>query len=219
MQKKLLIFLSLMLLWKMDVVVAESKKETPIVGRKAAERYLRNSKPADAASAATYERGAERSTDDVLFLSLGSMLNSVAYQWSGVTKTDDPGRLSYGVTYFFGEWSKFDVAFRADFNEYRLLDHQRALKLSLLPLFLFPQVHKRFPLYFGLGVGPGVYFQQVNRESPLAFDYQLLVGARFSEVFDRFGFFLELAMKNHLNIGSEGQFNGTALTAGTVFHF
>ena len=37
----------------------------------------------------------------------------------------------------FGEWTKFDIAFRADFNEYRLLDDQRALKLSLLPMILF----------------------------------------------------------------------------------
>lgn len=197
-------------------------KDQPVVGRKAAARYFSSDKqevkevsdPVDVEPSSS--SGAMG--DDMLFLSLGAFINSQSYEWGGSKKEEDVGRLSYGVTYIFGEWSKFDVSFRMDFNEYRLLN-ERAVKLSLLPVLTFPQAHRGFPLYFGIGGGLGIFFQQLNRESNVSLDYQLLAGARFNDIFENMGFFVELAMKNHLHLTSVGQFNGTALTAGAVFSF
>ncbi len=194
-------------------------KEAPLVGRKAAAKYLAAA-PADGTEPTKEpisEVRSAKSSDDLLMLSLGSFVNSRSYNWGG-SDFEDVGRLSYGVTYIFAEWSKFDLSFRMDFNDYRI-NNERANKLSLMPILTFPQANRNFPLYFGVGAGLGVYFQQVNRESNISFDYQLLTGARFANVFETLGFFIELAIKNHLNLTSIGQFNGTALTAGAVFAF
>jgi hypothetical protein len=50
-------------------------------------------------------------------------------------------------------------------------------------------------------------------------DYQLIAGARFFDVFENAGFFIESGLKNHLQLWDQGQFNGTFLSAGAVFTF
>ena len=111
-----------------------------------------------------------------------------------------------------------DLNLRFDFNEYQL-DSDRATKLSLLPLLTFPPASSHFPLYFGLGAGLGIFFQQIPDESNISFDYQLVAGARFADLIENFGVFVEFGLKNHLQVLSDGQFNGTALTTGAVFTF
>lgn len=210
-------------------VIAAGK--APLVGRKAAEKYLsRNPSAVEVSDSDTSSEEGESSRrrsrsgggrgggDDLLMLSLGTFVNSSSYNWKGSDKRDNVGRVSYGVTYLFDEWSKIDANLRLDFAEYKL-DDLRASKLSIMPLWTFPQASSRFPLYFGFGAGLGVFFNQVPEESNLSFDYQLLAGARFMDLFENFGFFVELALKNHLHLLSDGQFNGSALTAGAVFSF
>lgn len=195
----------------------------PVVGKKAAAKYFGRT-PADGAIDVTDEdvdsprRSHRVSGEEVMMLSLGTFVNSTSYNWKGSDKRQDIGRVSYGVTYLFDEWSKLDANLRMDFNEYKLGD-DRALKLSIMPLWTFPAAESRFPIYFGFGLGLGVFFQQIPDESNLSFDYQLVGGARFMDLFENFGFFVELALKNHLHLLSDGQFNGTALTAGAVFTF
>jgi hypothetical protein len=190
---------------------SESFAQTPKVGRKAAAQYFQN-------DAELARRPSQASGDQVLMLSLGTFIGSKAYQWKGSGTRDNVGRTSYGVTYLMDQWTGMDVNLRADFNEYKVED-DRAVKLSLLPLLTFPHASSRFPLYFGLGLGLGVFFQQVSEESNLSLDYQLVAGARFMDLFENVGFFFELGLKNHLHILSDGQFNGTALTAGGIFSF
>lgn len=192
-------------------------KEAPLVGRKAAERYLSSNGEAVEVTEEAESSPPPAAGSEFLFLSLGYFMNSTSWFW-GPDKFENVGRLSYGVTYMFAEWSKFDVSFRMDFNEYRL-NNDRATKMSFLPLITFPKADRRFPLYFGLGAGLGVFFTQIPKESDIAFDYQLVAGARFEDVFENFGFFVEMAMKNHLHLTSDGQFNGSTLTAGAVFSF
>ncbi|PWU12805.1 MAG: hypothetical protein C5B49_15800 [Bdellovibrio sp.] len=192
-------------------------KEAPLVGRKAAAKYLARTSESEGED--HDEKGArpvDRAGEDLLALGVGPYLNSQSYNWGGFSKLDDVGKISYGVTYLFEEWNKFDVSFRMDFNEYRL-EGDRTLKLSLLPMLTFPQANRHFPLYFGAGAGLGVYFIQFSNESNISFDYQLVAGARFVDVFENTGFFAELAMKNHFHLTSQGQFNGVAVTFGAVF--
>lgn len=196
--------------------LAQAEKQ-PVVGRKAAAKWLAKNDSTEPTREPVEEVKQAKIGEDLLMLSLGSFINSKSYNWGG-GDYDSIGRLSYGVTYVFGEWSKFDVSFRMDFNDYSVND-QRANKLSLIPILTFPQANRKFPLYFGLGLGLGVYFVQLPRESNVSMDYQLLMGARFQDVYENLGFFMELAIKNHLNLTSSGQFNGSALTAGVVFSF
>ena len=203
---------------------AQAQKSQPVVGKKAADKYFGRG-PAAAVDVTDSDRedsSDRRFTgvggDEMMMLSLGTFLNSSSYNWKGSDKREDIGRLSYGVTYLFDRWSKLDTNLRMDFNDYKVGD-DRALKLSIMPLWTFPAMDTRFPIYFGFGMGLGVFFQQVPEESNLSFDYQLVAGVRFMDLFQNFGFFSEIALKNHLHLLSDGQFNGTALTAGAVFTF
>lgn len=195
--------------------IESARAQSPKVGRKAAAKYFETEAPASDRAPAR-ERGG--GGEQLLMLSLGTYMGSKAYQWKGSGSRDNVGRNSYGITYLFEQWAGMDMNLRADFNEYKIED-DRAVKLSLMPLITFPRAESRFPLYFGIGGGLGVFFQQVSEESNLSFDYQLVAGARFMDLFESAGFFFELGMKNHLHLLSDGQFNGTALTAGAVFSF
>lgn len=190
--------------------------EAPLVGRKAAARYFENDK--DVVRRGPSGEKSSAGGNQLLMLGMGSYVGSKAYQWNGLGSEDNVGRASYGFTYLADEWHGMDLNFRADFNEYRV-NGDFAKKLSFLPLVTIPRAEARFPLYFGIGLGLGVFFQQVPEESTLAFDYQLVAGARFMDLIDNFGFFFEFAMKHHMHLLSDGQLNGNALTAGGVFSF
>lgn len=195
--------------------VTKAQAQQPKVGRKAASAYF--AKDADA-SQETHSRSSAGG-ENVLMLHLGKYVGSQAYQWKDSGKQDNVGRASYGVSYLFDEWGGLDTFIRVDFNEYDV-NGTKASKLSLLPLWTFPRAESRFPLYFGIGAGLGVFFTQVEGESNLALDYQLVAGARFMDLADtNGGFFIEYGMKNHLHILSDGQLNGTVVTGGAIFTF
>ena len=183
----------------------------PQVGRKAASQYFEK-------DAEMVRQVAGEPTENMLMLHLGTYINSQAYQWTQDGKLENVGKANYGVTYLFTDWHSIDVNIRGDFSEYKIND-QRAVKLSFLPLLTFPQAETHFPLYFGLGAGAGVFFQQASGESSLSLDYQLVAGARFMDLFDTVGMFAEFGLKNHIHILSDGQFNGTVFSAGAIFHF
>jgi hypothetical protein len=99
------------------------------------------------------------------------------------------------------------------------LKEESVTKFSFLPIITFPDAGSRFPLYFGAGLGIGVFGTQLNGESSLALDYHLLAGARFFNIWDMTGLFVEGGVKNHVHIFSDGQFNGTYITTGLLFTF
>lgn len=153
----------------------------------------------------------------LLSLHYSSFLKSRAYKWGTATSQDKTGWQGLGVTYKIGEWTNsMDLNLRIDYLQYEVEDH-KPIKLSFMPLVTFPDVKAEFPLYFGAGVGAGVFISQLERESTLTLDYSLLFGVRFTEIFGRGGFFLEGGIKDHLHVLSDGQFMGQYLGFGLVF--
>jgi hypothetical protein len=190
-------------------------KEAPVVGRKAAQKYFAQAQDPEE----TYVSENRRAPgEEVLMLHLGGYSSSASYAWKDNNKRTGVGKATYGVTYLFDEWAGMDLNLRFDFNEFQI-DDERASKLSILPLVTFPRAERRFPLYFGFGAGAGVFFTQLQDESNLSFDYQLILGFRYMNALDTLGFFLEFGLKNHLHVLSDGQFNGMPLSGGVVFSF
>lgn len=183
----------------------------PETGRDEAAKYFRKD--------SKVRRTVSGSRDHYLALHLGSFVDDQAYQWGQSSRQDNIGNLSTGVTYRIGEWvNSMDLLFRADFSSYKL-KQGTPVKMSLMPAIVFPDANSRFPLYFGAGAGLGIYFKQIESESSLSLDYQLIAGARFFDVFENTGFLIETGLKNHFHLLSDGQFNGVFVTLGTVFTF
>lgn len=206
--------ISLILSLILSPILAEA--QTPKVGRKAAAKYFE--KDVEPSRDVANEEAGFAGGESLLMLHIGGYSSSTCYRCKGSDTRGGVGKASYGVTYLYDKTHGLDTNIRFDFNEYKL-DDERATKLSVLPLWTFPRAETKFPLYFGFGAGLGVFFTQVESESNLSFDYQLVAGARFMDVIENFGAFVEFGMKNSLYILSDGQFNGTALTAGAVFTF
>ncbi len=187
--------------------------DTPLVGRDVGK---------DVASGYFQKRAvaeAPASSDHYLALHVGKIMNGDAWEWGMNGRQTEMSGSSFGVTYRLEESEKsMDVNLRVDFNEYDVVG-EKPLKMSLMPLWIFPEASSKFPLYFGFGAGLGVFFKQVKDESALSFDYQLIAGARFFNIYENTGFFIETGLKNHLQILSSGQFNGTFLSTGAVFTF
>jgi hypothetical protein len=196
----------------------------PLVGRKAASKYFSQNTPVEDVKSYPTRGGKESESnsgsgnEELLMLGFGSYINSTAYSWGPNAKEEEVGKIFYGLTYFFEEYSRADMNLRIDFTEYKA-GGERAYKISLLPLLTFPRKESHFPLYFGLGAGLGIFFVQVPDESSLSFDYQLVAGARFLELAPGLGVFIEIAMRNHLQFPKDGQLNGTGLAAGGAFSF
>jgi hypothetical protein len=190
----------------------QAQAQQPKVGRKAAAKYFEAEQPSDVRSTAS----SSGSTSHLLMLGVGAFVSSHAYNWDG--GNTNAGRASYGITYLLDTWASMDVNLRLDFNEYQLTD-THPIKLSILPLITFPMADTKFPIYFGAGAGPGVFFKQASGYSDLSLDYQLVAGVRFFDLYENLGAFAEFGLKNHILLTSGGQFNGTALTVGAVFTF
>jgi hypothetical protein len=181
-------------------------------GRGTAQKYFTQEKNQD------HGGGGGASGDNILMLHLGRYIDTQAYSWAPSPMASGVGQANYGVTYLFDQWHGMDLNIRVDYSEYDIVG-TRATKLSFLPLISFPKTETRFPLYFGIGAGPGIFMQQVKNKSSLSFDYQLVVGLRFQELIQGTGAFIEFGMKNHLHILSEGQLNGMTFAFGPVFNF
>lgn len=202
-----------------DSMSYESKKSRSTVppkgkvGRKAAAKYMGvNAQP-------EREIASLAPNDHYLALHFGTFVSDNAYRWGLPDAQENVGRWQFGVTYRVGEWvNSMDLGIRLDLLSYSL-GEGRANKLSFAPLIMFPDASSKFPLYFGAGAGPGVFINQIGNKSVLSLDYQIFGGVRFFDVVGMTGFFVEAGLKNHFLLLSDGQFNGTYVTAGTVFSF
>ena len=191
------------------------------VGRRAAQKYMGQRGRDDSAPPIDDAPPRHTAGKDAHYLALhiGGFISDNEYKWGPKDADANVGKLSIGLTYRFGEWqNSMDFNMRIDYQTYNVGDG--ANKLSFLPVILFPEASSRFPLYFGVGAGLGVFTKQAPGESPISFDYQLLVGARFFNIADtNAGVFLEAGLKNHFLIFSDGQFNGAFMALGGVFTF
>ena len=197
---------------------------SPRVGRRAAAKYMSPKRPdeaADESSESTTDRtpSSGTSSDHYLAIHLGWFVNDNAYKWGAPDNQTNVGRYNFGLTYRMGEWvNSMDLLFRFDVSQINLAEG-KVTKFSILPVITFPDATSRFPLYFGAGLGLGVFGTQIAGESALSLDYQLLAGARFFNIWGTTGVFVEGGIKNHLFLLSDGQFNGTFIATGLVFTF
>ncbi len=183
------------------------------VGRKAAAKYM-GVQPQQERGIASFGP-----SDHYLAVHFGSFLSDNAYRWGLPDAQENVGRWQFGVTYRVGEWvNSMDLGIRLDLLSYAL-GEGRATKLSFSPLIMFPDASSKFPLYFGVGAGPGVFINQIGNKSVLSLDYQVFGGIRFFDVVGITGFFIEGGLKNHVLLLSDGQFIGTYVSGGTVFSF
>lgn len=183
-------------------------------GREAAAGYMNQ----QAEETRSYNEG-PGSRKHYMALHLGKLVNADSWNWGEESKNKNVGSATVGVTYRVREWwDTTDLVIRLDLNEYDV-DGKKPQKLSFLPMILFPESASEFPLYFGAGVGVGVFFKQLDAESVLSIDYQLVVGMRFFDVFDNVGLFLESGLKNHIQLTDNGQVNASFISAGALFTF
>ena len=190
--------------------MAESKPE---VGEKAARKYFEERESSKS------ERSPSNEGSRYLALHFGPFLNDKQYRWGDKDRSEDVGQLIFGVDYRMGQWtSSMDLLLRADLISFDI-DEENPLKLSLMPVVTFPDVEGNFPLYFGAGAGVGVFFRQLDDESELSFDYALLTGVRFPELFESGGLIFEAGYRGQVFLLSSGQHTGVYVTVGGVFNF
>lgn len=183
----------------------------PATGEAEARKYFRKSGSSTSSSSSEGEH--------YLAVHVGSFISSDSYKWGGVDHATNNGRINAGITYRLGTFGEFaDFGLRADVIGYEVVD-TRPVQLAVLPMLLFPEAGSKFPLYFGLGLGAGFFFNQIREESFLSFNYQLVAGARFFDAFDNVGFFLEGGLKNNILLMTDGQFIGYFLAVGAIFTF
>jgi hypothetical protein len=196
-------------------------QESPVTGKERANGYFKSRKnEAPRATAPTV--GAPH----VMSISMGGFFTGTHYKWGEGDSANNAGRFNFGVTYRIGEWvNSMDLSLRMEYTSYGFNvpqgadDRNSAAKLSIGPLLTFPDASSKFPLYFGAGIGAGLFIQQVHDKSPVALDWQVIAGVRFMDVFQNLGFMLETGLKNHVLLGTEGQFNGVFVNVGTIFDF
>jgi len=198
--------------------VEVTDEEPAPVGKERASEYFKKRQIQKKTTSSSRSAASTGGDPRYLALHFGGFLDSNSYSWGGPDQVD-VGDLNFGVSYRVGEWvNSMDLLFRSEFTSYSLAAG-RAQKLSFLAMLAFPDANSKFPLFFGAGVGPGIFTKQVEGESALALDYQVLAGARFFDVIDTLGFQLEFGLKNELHLLKDGQFSGLFLGAGTVFSF
>lgn len=196
---------------------AARQEGQPRVGKAAAMDYFKTREANRSEDQSGRSVASER--DRVLMLYLGTFINDKAYRWGSLSRQEDVGKGIFGVNYRVGEWRKsMDLYFRAEFTSYEI-DDEKPLKFSVMPIVTFPDVRSDFPLYFGAGLGPGIFFKQTGDESDLALDYALLIGARFLDIFETGGLFFETGLKGQVHLLSSGQHDGVFLSGGGIFSF
>jgi hypothetical protein len=189
--------------WAARILVEENK--TPEVGRAAAQKFF------------TKSNDSIPNSSRILSLHAGGYINSKSREWGKSGISERTGYQTLGVTYKIGEWARsMDLSMRIDYLQYAFLQ-KNPIKLSVLPMFTFPDSASNFPLYFGGGLGAGVFLTQLEKESNLALDYQLIFGLRLLDIWGHSGFFIESGIKDHVHLLSDGQFTGQFLVAGAVF--
>ncbi len=219
-------FLSVLILTTISAQNLWGKTEVNENGEAEARRYFSKRDPqsnssANSPAAKTSSSGPSTLAEDEHYLAIhiGSFVSSDSYQWGGTPHVGSVGRLNMGLTYRLGMFGSFaDWAIRADFIGYELPEG-KPVQLVVLPLLMFPEAGSKFPLYFGVGLGPGFFFNQIQQESFLSLNYQLLAGARFFNMIENTGFFIEGGLKNNILLLSDGQFMGYFLAVGAVFTF
>ncbi len=200
-----------------------AEANAPKVGKRAAARYFQSESPGNQPEVANQRVASAvepmSSEDHFLAFGFSSYVSSDAYKWGQSGKEEKVGKWGIDMAYRIGQYSNvIDHGIRVSYNEFEA-SMKRASKLSLMYGLTLPDATSQFPLYFGAAFGPGIFMTQLENESSLTLDYQLFLGLRLFNIFENTGFYVEGGMKNHLQLTSDGQLNGTYISAGGVFTF
>ncbi len=200
-----------------------AEANAPKVGKRAAARYFQSESPGNQSEVANQRVASAvepmSSEDHFLAFGFSSYVSSDAYKWGQNGKEEKVGKWGIDMAYRIGQYSNvIDHGIRVSYNEFEA-SMKRASKLSLMYGLTLPDATSQFPLYFGAAFGPGIFMTQLENESSLTLDYQLFLGLRLFNIFENTGFYVEGGMKNHLQLTSDGQLNGTYISAGGVFTF
>lgn len=199
----------------------------PKVGRNAAAKYFQannqssNNQQDNEEQSNRHPSSIDSLKDDEHYLAIGigSFTQTDSYNWGQSTKEEDVGKYGIDMTYRLAqEGYLFDQALRVSYNEFKPAG-ERTSKLSFMYGMTLPDAGSKFPLYFGIAAGPGIFLKQISGESSISFDYQLFLGLRLFNLFENTGFYIEGGLRNHLLLTSDGQLNGTFVSAGAVFTF
>ncbi len=221
--------LFIMMTITLQLLASQSLANAPKVGRRAAAKYFQaNGTTPDSnfdQPTPSYQPRTPSNIEAVsaeeryLTFGLSNYMSSESYNWGPSGKEEKVGKWGVDMTYRISEYNNLlDEAVRVSYTEYEP-DGKRASKMSFLYALTLPDAGSKFPLYFGFAIGPGIFFKQLENESPLALDYQLYAGLRLFNVFENTGFYVEAGLKNHLQLTSDGQLNGTYISAGAIFTF
>lgn len=195
----------------------------PKVGRRAAARYFQSEGSGNEAEMANQKVASSieplSAEDHFLAFGFSNYVSSDAYKWGQGGKEEKVGKWGVDMMYRIGQYSNvIDQGIRVSYNEFEATS-KRASKLSFMYGLTLPDAGSQFPLYFGAAAGPGVFLTQLENESSLTLDYQMYLGLRLFNIFENTGFYVEGGLRNHLQITSDGQLNGSYISAGGVFTF
>lgn len=202
------------------LIGVNSMAGAPKVGRNAAAKYFAKNPEEQLKTVRTMASDGIGLKSEERYLAFGVSLftKSDSYDWGMSGKEEGVGKYGLDMNYRLSESNFVDYALRVSFNEY-LAAGQKANKMSFMYSATLPDASSKFPLYFGAAAGAGVFFTQLPAESPVTLDYQLFLGLRIFNLFDTTGFYVEGGLKNHLQVTSDGQLNGTYISAGALFTF
>ncbi len=207
---------------KLTLFTGESSyaADAPKVGRAAAAKYFQKNGPDASDKASRYMASDSGISAEERYMTFGLSLftKSESYNWGTTNKEVDVGQYGVDMLYRLNQANYIDYSLKVVYSVYEV-QSQRASKMSLMYAATLPDAGSQFPLYFGAAAGPGVFFTQLKDESFVTLDYQLYLGLRIFNLFGSTGFYVEGGMKNHLQLTSDGQLNGTYISAGAVFAF
>lgn len=189
----------------------------PKVGRTAAAKYFEKN-PQDQSRYVVQDDAGIGAEERFLAFGASFYTKSDSFSWGSTNKEQDIGKMGLDMTYRLSQSNYIDYSLRVLYAEYEP-NFQKANKMSFMYAVTLPDAGAKFPLYFGAAAGPGVFFTQLDNESSVSLDYQLFLGLRIFNLFDRTGFYVEGGMKNHVQLTSDGQLNGTYLSTGAIFTF
>lgn len=200
-----------------------SYANAPKVGRRAAARYFQSESSGNEHEIANQKVASSveplSAEDHFLAFGFSNYVSSDAYKWGQGGKEVDVGKWGLDMMYRIGQFSNvIDQGIRISYNEFEAVS-KRASKLSFMYGLTLPDAGSQFPLYFGAAMGPGVFLNQLENESSLTLDYQMYLGLRLFNIFEKTGFYVEGGLRNHLQLTSDGQLNGSYISAGGVFTF
>jgi hypothetical protein len=192
----------------------------PKVGRAAAAKYFQKNADDVSSKGSRYMASDSGISSEERCMTVGLSLftKSETFNWGKINKEEDAGKYGFDMLYRLDQTNYVDYSLKVAYTEY-VVQSQRASKMSFMYAATLPDAGSKFPLYFGASAGPGVFFTQLKDESSLTLDYQLYLGLRIFNLFGSTGFYVEGGMKNHLQLTSDGQLNGTYISAGAVFTF